>query len=162
MISRVGDNLDTAIGKIDTVRTLEVSVVVLSFGLFEVGTGVVISNTVLVSEGLRGQFFFFVGGGVVRSGGGFVGGGGSIRSWWGTVWAGNSHGKESGKNGGLHSWVFWRCATVARKKRCGTHFSFSLNFFLSSSFSARSFATAKLKRTRTRPLNSMKTSRTAR
>lgn len=101
VISLVGDNLDTAIGKVDTVRTLEVAVVVLSFGLFEVGTRVVIGNTVLVGEGLRGQLFFFVGGGVIGSGGGFVGGGGSIRSWWGVVGPGNSHGEESGENGGL-------------------------------------------------------------
>ena len=54
MVSVVGDSLDTAVGKVDTVRALNNTVVILGLALLEAGAGVVILDTILVSEGLRG------------------------------------------------------------------------------------------------------------
>jgi len=99
VVSGVGHGLDTAIGKVDTVRTLKVSVVILGFGLFEVGARVVIGNSVLVGEGLGREFFHGVGG---VFGGGGVGRGGFVGWGWGSVGPGGGNGEESGNDGGLH------------------------------------------------------------
>merc|ERR550539_1918767 len=72
VISGVGHNLDTAIGKVNSVRSSEVATGILVFVLFETGTRVIIMDTILVSERLRGEFFFFV-----RSG--------FVWCWWGGV-----------------------------------------------------------------------------
>ena len=79
---------------------MKVTVVVLGLGLFEVGAGVVIGNTVLVGEGLGRKFFFLVvrGGGVGR--GGLVGGGGFVGWGWG-VGPGGGNGEKCDNDGGL-------------------------------------------------------------
>jgi hypothetical protein len=81
---------------------LEVSIGTLGFGLLVVGAGVVIGNTVLVGEGLRGEFlrsvFSWVRWGIR---GGFVGRSGNI-CWWGRViGTGHGHGEHSGKDSTL-------------------------------------------------------------
>jgi hypothetical protein len=65
VISGVGHNLDTAVGKVDSVRSSEVATGILVFVLFETGSRVIIMDTVLVSERLWGEFFFFVRSGFV-------------------------------------------------------------------------------------------------
>ena len=71
---------------------MKVSVVILGFGLFEVGARVVIGNSVLVGEGLGREFFHGVGG---------VFGGGGVGWGWGSVGPGGGNGEESGNDGGL-------------------------------------------------------------
>ena len=77
---------------------MKVSVVILGFGLFEVGARVVIGNSVLVGEGLGREFFHGVGG---VFGGGGVGRGGFVGWGWGSVGPGGGNGEESGNDGGL-------------------------------------------------------------
>ena len=97
VVSGVGNGLDTTVGEVDAVRALEVAVVVLGLGFLEVGTRVVIGNTVLVGEGLGRELLYrvrFVGWGR-GVGSGFVG-------WWGrSVGPGGGNGEKSGNNGGL-------------------------------------------------------------
>ena len=72
MVSVVGGGLDFAIGKGNHVGTSTDTVGILCFCLLEVGLAVVISNSVLISRGLRGELLLLVGsrfvcrGGVVR------------------------------------------------------------------------------------------------
>ena len=74
VISGVGHDLGTTVGEGHAVFTVDNTFGVLGLRLVERGTGVVILDSVLVSERLRGELFSLVGGGVVGSG--FVGGGG--------------------------------------------------------------------------------------
>ena len=67
MVSGVGGGLDSAVGKSDHERSGDNTVSVLGLGLLEVGLAVVISNSVLVGEWLRGEFLLLVWGGFVIS-----------------------------------------------------------------------------------------------
>ena len=101
VVSGVGNGLDTTVGEVDAVGALEVTVVVLGLGFLEVGTRVVIGNTVLVSEGLGRELLLLVG---VR--GGFVGGsglvsGGGFVGWGRGIGPGGGNSEESGNDGGL-------------------------------------------------------------
>ena len=60
VISVIGHGLDAAVGKVDTVRTLNNTVVVLALALLEVGASVAIVNTVLVGEGLGRELLLLV------------------------------------------------------------------------------------------------------
>jgi hypothetical protein len=118
VVSGVGHNLDTAVGKVDTVRSLEVAISVLGLGLVEAGARVFIIDTVLVGEGLGSELLLFVwGGGVIRSGGWAIRSRGWavrsswvrsswVRSWVGVgvgsmVWTGNGNGHKGGENASL-------------------------------------------------------------
>ena len=72
VVSSVGHYLDTAVGKIDPVGSLEVAIGILVLLLLEAGTSVFISNTILIGERLRDLLLLLVRGGVVR-GSGLVG-----------------------------------------------------------------------------------------
>lgn len=92
VVGGVGHGLDTTIGKSHLVRSGD-SLAVSGFLSVEVGSRVVIGNSVLESIGLGG--LVFVGGGVVGrgiGGGGVVGGGGS-------GWESNGDGHEGGEGG---------------------------------------------------------------
>ena len=84
----VGDDLDAAVGKVDAVFTLNVSGDVLGLGLVEVGTGVTVLHTVLVSEGLWGEDLLDSVSGP---------------NWWGAVTLGPGHsdGHNSAENDDL-------------------------------------------------------------
>ena len=101
VISGVGHDLGTTVGEGHAVFTVDNTFGVLGFRLVEAGARVVILDSVLVGERLRGQLLFFVvGGGVVRSGG-VGGGGGSVGG--GTIGSGcgESGSQESERNDGL-------------------------------------------------------------
>jgi hypothetical protein len=100
VISGVGHNLDTAVGKVNSVRSSEVATGILVFVLFETGTRVIIMDTVLVSERLRGEFFNWVGF-VWCWWWGMVWGGGWVVWRWGSIGTGGSYGHEGGENDGL-------------------------------------------------------------
>merc|ERR1719266_790509 len=59
MVSVVGHNLHSAVRKLNSVLSLDNSVLILSLSLGEV-SAVLISSSVLVSKGLRGQFFLVI------------------------------------------------------------------------------------------------------
>ena len=100
VISGVGHDLGTTVGEGHAVFTVDNTFGVLGFRLVEAGARVVILDSVLVGERLRGQFLNFVGSGVVRGGGGFVGGGSVGRGAIGDG-VGEGSSQDSGENDGL-------------------------------------------------------------
>ena len=78
VISSVGGGLDSAVRKSNHEATGNDTVGILCFCLLEVGLAVVISDSVLVGVGLRGELLLLVGGGLVVSRGRGIGGGGSV------------------------------------------------------------------------------------
>ena len=78
VVGGVGGGLDTAVGESDGERTGNLALGILGLGLLEVGLGVVVSDSVLVGEWLRGELLLLVGGGLVVSRGRGIGGGGSV------------------------------------------------------------------------------------
>ena len=94
VVSGVRHDLGSAVGKSNSVFAGYVSVVILSLRLVEAGTRVVILDSILVSERLRGEFFRFVPMRCRFVGGGFVG-------WGRGIGPGGGDGEESGKDGGL-------------------------------------------------------------
>ena len=90
VVSGVGGGLDSAVGKSDHERSGDDTVSVLGLGLLEVGFAVVISNSVLVGEWLRGEFLLLVWGGLVVSGSWSVSWGGGV-SWSWAVSSGEGH-----------------------------------------------------------------------
>ena len=78
MVSSVGGGLDSAVRKSNHEATGDNTSGVLGLGLLEVGLAVVISDSVLVGEWLRGELLLLVGGGLVVSRGRGIGGGGSV------------------------------------------------------------------------------------
>ena len=99
-VSGIGHNLDTAVGKVDSVRSLGV-VTVTGFAGFKVSFGVIIGNTVLELVLGRdiGVSGFMVSSGFI-SGSGLVGGGTIRRSLVSNGNAGNK-GKDSELKKGL-------------------------------------------------------------
>jgi hypothetical protein len=92
VVSVVGDDLNTAIGKVHTVGSVNLAIGVLVLSLLEGGAGVLVLDTVLVSVWLRGELlhgFVVGGGGVVGDRGRLVGRGRRGRS--SRVSQGNSH-----------------------------------------------------------------------
>ena len=62
VVSGVGCGLDTAVGKSDGEGSCDIAAGILTFSLLEVSLGVVISYTILVGVGLRGELLgWFVG-----------------------------------------------------------------------------------------------------
>merc|ERR1719510_985230 len=59
MVSVVGHNLHSAVRKLNSVLSLDNSVLILSLSLGEV-SAILISSSVLISEWLRGQFFLMI------------------------------------------------------------------------------------------------------
>ena len=79
VISVIGDNLCAAVGKSNTVFSLNNSVLVLSLFLVEVGAGVVVRDTVGVGEGTRRDLDLSV-------------------DWWGcSVWGWNGNAGRQGE-----------------------------------------------------------------
>ena len=85
------------------VRSSEVATGILVFVLFETGTRVIIMDTVLVSERLRGEFFNWVGF-VWCWWRGMVWGGGWVVWGWGSIGTGGSDGHEGGENDSLKNY----------------------------------------------------------
>lgn len=103
VVSVVGDDLDTAVGKVHTVGSVNLAIGVLVLSLLEGGAGVLVLDTVLVSVWLRGELLhrFVVGGrGVVGDRGRLVGRGRRGRS--GRVSQGYSHEGGGGADLGQH------------------------------------------------------------
>merc|ERR1719166_227115 len=88
VVSSVGGGLDSAVRKSNHEGSSNFAFSILSFGLLEVVLGVVINNTVFISEWLRGELLLLISRGRVVSRG-------STISWW-AVSKGSS--KEGGGN----------------------------------------------------------------
>merc|ERR1719412_992616 len=97
MVSVVGHNLHSAVRKLNSVLSLDNSVLILRLSLGEV-SAVLISSSVLVSEWLRGQFFL-----VIRSWSWVIGGrGGGGIGRGNNGWGSHGGGNEEGRNKDLH------------------------------------------------------------
>merc|ERR1712029_1280089 len=59
MISMVGDNLDTTVGKLNSVLSLDNSIFILSISLGKVSS-ILISSTIFIGKWLRGLLLFMV------------------------------------------------------------------------------------------------------
>merc|ERR1719412_2373010 len=99
MVSVVGHNLHSAVRKLNSVLSLDNTVLILRLSLDEV-SAVLISSSVLVREWLRGQFFL-----VIRSwwwviGGGGGGGGGGAGGIGGRGWGIGRGNNGWGSHGG--------------------------------------------------------------
>ena len=68
MVSSVGGGLDSAVGKSNHEATGNDTVGILCFCLLEVGLAVVISNSILIGERLRGKLLLLVGSRLVGRG----------------------------------------------------------------------------------------------
>merc|ERR550539_2061590 len=95
VVGVVGHDLHSAVRKLDSVLSLDNSVLILTLCLGEV-SAVFVSSSVLVSEWLRGQFLL-----VIRSGGWVVGGRGGIGGG-SHGWGSHGGGDEEGRNKDLH------------------------------------------------------------
>ena len=78
VVGGVLGGLDPAVRQSDHIAASNNTVGILGLGLLEVGLAVVISDSVLVGEWLRGELLLLVGGGLVVSRGRGIGGGGSV------------------------------------------------------------------------------------
>ena len=61
VVSGVGGGLDSAIGKSNNEATSDNTIAILALSLLEVGLAVVISNSILIGERLRGKLLLLVG-----------------------------------------------------------------------------------------------------
>merc|ERR1719422_2861602 len=68
MVSGVGGGLDSAVGKSNNEATSDNTIAILALGLLEVGLAVVISNSILIGERLRGKLLLLVGSRLVGRG----------------------------------------------------------------------------------------------
>ena len=68
VVSGVGGGLDSAVGKSNNEATSDNTIAILALGLLEVGLAVVISNSILIGERLRGKLLLLVGSRLVGRG----------------------------------------------------------------------------------------------
>ena len=68
VVSSVGGGLDSAVGKSNNEATSDNTIAILALGLLEVGLAVVISNSILIGERLRGKLLLLVGSRLVGRG----------------------------------------------------------------------------------------------
>jgi hypothetical protein len=79
MVGSVGHNLDTAVRKVDTVRSLKVAVGILGLALVEAGSSVGVLDAVLVLKGLGSLILVLLLGVVGRGSRAVRGGSGAVR-----------------------------------------------------------------------------------